>query len=46
MPAPIEAYGLSADDVRDVMRQALKAGSYWAWCQRLRALSGRREIYR
>ena len=45
--ASIEAlHGLSADQVREVMRQTLKPGSYRAWRRRVRAFSDRREIYK
>lgn len=45
--ASIEAlYGQSADEVREVMRQTLKPGSYRAWRRRVRAFSDRREIYK
>ena len=45
--ANIEAlHGLTADDVRAVMRQTLKPGSYRAWRKRVRAFSDRREIYK
>jgi uncharacterized protein (TIGR03643 family) len=45
--ASIEAvHGLSADEVRAVMRQTLKPGSYRAWRKRVRAFSDRREIYK
>ncbi len=39
-------HGLSADEVREVMRQTLKPGSYRAWRRRVRAFSDRREIYK
>ncbi|KPF64280.1 DUF2805 domain-containing protein [Porphyrobacter sp. AAP60] len=45
--ASIEAlYGLSADEVREVMRKTLKPGSYRAWRRRVRAFSDRRETYK
>lgn len=45
--ASIEAiHGLSADEVRAVMRQTLKPGSYRAWRKRVRAFSDRRESYK
>lgn len=45
--ASIEAlHGLTADEVREVMRQTLKPGSYRAWRRRVRAFSDRREIYK
>lgn len=39
-------HGLDADDVRTVMRQGLKPGSYRAWRKRVRQFSDRREIYK
>ncbi len=39
-------HGLTADEVRAVMRQALKPGSYRAWRKRVRAFSDRRETYK
>ena len=39
-------HGLNADEVRTVMRQALKPGSYRAWRKRVRQFSDRREIYK
>lgn len=45
--ASIEAlHGLSADEVREVMRQTLKPGSYRAWRKRVREFSDRCEIYK
>lgn len=45
--ASIEAlHGLSADEVREVMRQTLKPGSYRAWRKRVREFSNRCEIYK
>ena len=45
--ASIEAlHGLSADEVRVVMRQTLKPGSYRAWRRRVRAFSDRRETHK
>lgn len=45
--ASIEAlHGLNADEVRKVMRQTLKPGSYRAWRKRVRAFSDRRESYK
>ncbi|NCP13634.1 MAG: TIGR03643 family protein [Sphingomonadales bacterium] len=45
--ACIEAlHGLSADEVRAVMRQTLKPGSYRAWRKRVRTFSDRRETYK
>jgi uncharacterized protein (TIGR03643 family) len=39
-------YGLSADDVKRIMRQNLKRGSYEAWRRRVRIFSDRREHYK
>jgi uncharacterized protein (TIGR03643 family) len=39
-------HGLNADEVRAVMRQALKPGSYRAWRRRVREFSDRREYYK
>lgn len=39
-------HGLDADEVRAVMRQSLKPGSYRAWRRRVREFSDRREIYK
>lgn len=39
-------HGLSADEVKAVMRQALKPGSYRAWRRRVREFSDRRESYK
>jgi len=39
-------HGLDADEVRAVMRQALKPGSYRAWRRRVREFSDRREVYK
>ena len=39
-------YGLSADDVKRIMRQNLKRGSYEAWRRRVRKFSDRREHYK
>ena len=39
-------HGLNADEVRAVMLQALKPGSYRAWRKRVRQFSDRREIYK
>ena len=45
--ASIEAlHGLNADEVRKVMRQTLKPGSYRAWRKRVRAFADRRESYK
>jgi len=39
-------YGLSADDVKRIMRENLKRGSYEAWRRRVRKFSDRREHYK
>ena len=39
-------HGLNADEVRAVLRQALKPVSYRAWRKRVRQFSDRREIYK
>ena len=39
-------YVLSADDVKRIMRQNLKRGSYEAWRRRVRKFSDRREHYK
>ena len=39
-------YGLRADDVKRIMRQNLKRGSYEAWRRRVRKFSDRREYYK
>ena len=39
-------YGLSADDVKRIMRQNLKRGSYEAWRRRVRKFSDRRQHYK
>ena len=39
-------YGLSADDVKRIMRQNLKRGSYEAWRRRVRKFANRREHYK
>lgn len=45
--ADIEAlHGLSADEVREVMRRTLKPGSYRAWRRRVREFSDRRDTYK
>ena len=38
-------HGLSADEVKVLMRATLKPGSYRAWRRRVRLFSDRREIY-
>ena len=43
----IEAlYGLKESDVKRLMRQHLKPGSYQAWRRRVRAFSDRRAYYK
>lgn len=39
-------FGLNADQVKAVMRQRLKPGSYRAWRKRVRQFSDRRETYK
>lgn len=39
-------HGLGPDEVKALMRRALKPGSYRAWRRRLRAFSDRREAYK
>ncbi len=39
-------YGLNADDVKRIMRQNLKRGSYEAWRRRVRKFADRREHYK
>lgn len=39
-------HGLSADEVKALMRMKLKPGSYRAWRRRVRLFSDRREIYK
>jgi uncharacterized protein (TIGR03643 family) len=39
-------YGLGPDDVKALMRQQLKRGSYLAWRKRVRRFSQRREFYK
>ncbi len=39
-------YGLSADEVKLIMRQNLKRGSYEAWRRRVRKFSDRRQHYK
>jgi uncharacterized protein (TIGR03643 family) len=39
-------YGLSADEVKALMRASLKSGSYRAWRKRVRAFSDRRATYK
>ena len=37
---------LGPDEVKALMRQNLKSGSYRAWRRRVRAFSDRREVYK
>ena len=39
-------HGLGADEVKALMRQSLKPGSYRAWRKRVRTFSDRREVYK
>ncbi|CAM8645691.1 TIGR03643, TIGR03643 family protein [Burkholderiales bacterium] len=39
-------YGLKPDEVKALMRQNLKRGSYLAWRRRVRTFSDRRETYK
>lgn len=39
-------HGLGPDDVKALMRQTLKPGSYRAWRRRVRQFSDRREDYK
>jgi len=39
-------HGLGPDDVKVLMRQNLKPGSYRAWRRRVRAFADRREVYK
>ena len=39
-------HGISADDVKALMRRALKPGSYRAWRKRVRQFSDRRASYK
>ena len=39
-------HGLSPDQVKALMRQTLKPGSYRAWRRRVRAFGDRRERYK
>ena len=39
-------HGLGPDDVKALMRQNLKSGSYRAWRKRVRAFADRREVYK
>lgn len=39
-------HGLSADQVKNLMRSNLKPGSYKAWRKRVRTFADRRETYK
>lgn len=39
-------HGLGPDEVKSLMRQNLKSGSYRAWRRRVRAFGDRREVYK
>ena len=39
-------HGLGPDEVKTLMRQNLKSGSYRAWRSRMRAFADRREVYK
>jgi uncharacterized protein (TIGR03643 family) len=39
-------YGIPEKDVKKIMRENLKAGSYKAWRRRVRTFSDRRLIYK
>jgi uncharacterized protein (TIGR03643 family) len=39
-------HGLGPDQVKALMRQSLKPGSYRAWRKRVRAFGTRREVYK
>jgi uncharacterized protein (TIGR03643 family) len=39
-------HGLGPDQVKELMRQNLKSGSYRAWRRRVRQFSDRREVYK
>jgi hypothetical protein len=39
-------HGLGSDEVKALMRQNLKSGSYRAWRKRVRAFADRREVYK
>jgi len=39
-------HGLGPDEVKTLMRQNLKSGSYRAWRRRVRQFSDRREAYK
>ena len=39
-------HGLGPDQVKALMRQSLKPGSYRAWRKRVRTFADRREVYK
>ena len=39
-------YGLSENDVKNIMRKSLKSSSYKTWRKRVREFSDKREIYK
>ncbi len=39
-------HGLGPDEVKTLMRQNLKSGSYRAWRRRVRQFADRREVYK
>ena len=39
-------HGLGPDEVKALMRQTLKSGSYRAWRRRVRTFAERREVYK
>ena len=39
-------HGQGPDEVKQLMRQNLKSGSYRAWRRRVRAFADRREVYK
>ena len=41
-----DQHGLSADQVKALMRSELKPGSYRAWRKRVRSFGDRREVYK
>jgi uncharacterized protein (TIGR03643 family) len=41
-----QLHGVSADEVKAIMRSNLKPGSYRAWRKRVRTFSDRREVYK
>jgi uncharacterized protein (TIGR03643 family) len=41
-----QLHGVSADDVKAIMRSNLKPGSYRAWRKRVRTFADRRAVYK